>query len=145
MIGKSKRGRPSAYRPEFVAQAERLCRLGATDEELGRAFAVDVRTIGNWKVDHADFFQALKAGRLDADAAVADSLYRKALSGDVTACIFWLKNRRPDQWRDRRSVDAAITVTANRSIQELTDDELLALARDAASADLDAAANPIRH
>ena len=125
MIGKSKRGRPSAYRPEFVAQAERLCRLGATDEELGRAFAVDVRTIGNWKGEHADFFQALKAGRLDADAAVADSLYRKALSGDVTACIFWLKNRRPDQWRDRRSVDA--TITTKHSVEELSDAELEAI------------------
>ena len=142
---KRNRGRPSAYRPEFAAQAERLCRLGLTEEELAHAFDVDATTIRNWMRAHPDFLRSLKAGRVEADSAVASALYDKALSGDVTAQIFWLKNRRPDQWRDRRTVDAAVTVTPKRSIEEWTDDELLALARDAASAGRDAAANPIRH
>jgi len=29
----------------------------------------------------------------------------KNIAPDVTACIFWLKNRRPDQWRDRKQID----------------------------------------
>ena len=143
---KRNRGRPSsAYRPEFAAQAERLCRLGLTEEELAHAFDVDATTIRNWMRAHPEFLRSLKAGRVEADSAVASALYDKALSGDVTAQIFWLKNRRPDQWRDRRTVDAAVTVTPKRSIEEWTDDELLALARDDASADRGAAANPIRH
>jgi hypothetical protein len=31
---------------------------------------------------------------------VEASLFRKAVNGNVTACIFWLKNREPGRWRD---------------------------------------------
>ena len=42
------RGRPSAFQPEFVEQAERLCLVGATDDELARVFNVSNTTINNW-------------------------------------------------------------------------------------------------
>lgn len=99
------RGRPSAFRPEFVEQAERLCLVGATDDELARVFNVSNTTINNWKRAYPRFLAALKKGRDEADGAVARALYLKALGGDVTACIFWLKNRRPQSWRDRKAVD----------------------------------------
>ena len=35
------------------------------------------------------------------DYEVENALLAKALGGDVTAMIFWLKNRRPDKWRDK--------------------------------------------
>ena len=47
-------------------------------------------------------------GREASDARVEESLYRNALAGNTTAQIFWLKNRRPDRWRDVQNVDAAI-------------------------------------
>ena len=37
-----------------------------------------------------------------------DSLYKRALAGDVTACIFYLKNRRPDRWRDVQNITADV-------------------------------------
>lgn len=40
------------------------------------------------------------------------SLYSKAIAGDVTACIFWLKNRRPREWRDVQHLDQAVLVRA---------------------------------
>ena len=47
--------------------------------------------------------------RLQAsDERVVDSLYRKALGGDTTAMIFWLKNRRPSEWRDVQNFDATL-------------------------------------
>jgi len=39
---------------------------------------------------------------------VVESLYRKALTGDVAACCFWLKNRRPHEWRDVHQIDQAV-------------------------------------
>jgi hypothetical protein len=120
-------GRPSSYRAEFAEQAAKLCRLGATDAELADFFGVDERTVNNWKNEHDDFFQSLKDGKVRADAEVADKLFRRATGyeheavkvfmpagasapvyasyverypPDTTACIFWLKNRRPDLWRD---------------------------------------------
>ena len=119
-------GRPSRYREEFADQARKLCRLGATDKELADFFGVDVATVNRWKLQHAGFCDALKDGKAAADAEVADRLYQRALGfshadtkilqhdgtpvivptvkhypPDVVACIFWLKNRRPDLWRDK--------------------------------------------
>ena len=35
-------------------------------------------------------------------------MYKRALAGDVTACIFYLKNRRPDRWRDVQNINADV-------------------------------------
>lgn len=125
-------GRPTDYRAEFPEQARKLCQLGATDVEIADFFEVSVRTIANWKAAHEEFLQALKVGKEAADDRVERSLYQKAVgytfeavkifpgtseSGPVyapyrehvppsdTAGIFWLKNRRPDAWRDKQDHD----------------------------------------
>jgi hypothetical protein len=122
-------GRPSKYRPEFPTQAEKLCKLGATDAEIAEFFEVDVRTINRWKHDHDEFCQSLKRGKEVADEAVERSLFQRATGyshdavkifqvegkplvvplvehypPDTTACIFWLKNRKSDEWRDKVQV-----------------------------------------
>lgn len=119
-------GRPSGYRPEFVKQAEKLCALGATDIELADFFEIDVRTLYRWKGEYQEFCQALKVAKEVADERVERSLFarangyehdevdirvvggeivqtpiRKFYPPDTTAAIFWLKNRRPKEWRDK--------------------------------------------
>ncbi len=121
-----KQGRPSKYRDEFPEQARKLCLLGATDADMARFFDVSVATLNNWKHEHPAFLDALKAGKELADANVSESLYRRATGyshpdvhvsnfqgaititpivkhypPDPTSMIFWLKNRRPDLWRDK--------------------------------------------
>jgi hypothetical protein len=49
--------------------------------------------------------QSLKRGKLKADFQITKSLYEKAKAGDTTAMIFWLKNRRPDLWRDKHDFE----------------------------------------
>jgi hypothetical protein len=127
--GRRAGGRPSAYKPEFVQQAKKLCELGAIDVELADFFGVSIRTIADWKTRHSGFLQALKAGKDSADDRVERSLYLRAAGytfdsekiflpkdsrtpvrvktrehcpPDVVACIFWLKNRRREIWRDRQ-------------------------------------------
>lgn len=94
-------GRPTKYLPEFDEQARRLCLLGATNEELAKAFEVATSTVEKWIAEIPSFSGSVKEGREHADAAVASSLYTKAMGGDTTACIFWLKNRRAANWRER--------------------------------------------
>ena len=119
-------GRPSKYKKEFAEQAGKLCRLGATDKEIAYFFGVAERTLNDWKKAHPEFMQSLKAGKLLADAEVADKLYNRALGyehddvkifndqgkplivpckknypPDTAAAIFWLKNRQPDKWREK--------------------------------------------
>lgn len=122
-------GRPSKYKTEYAKKAEKLCLLGATDEDLADFFEVGIRTISNWKAQHSEFLQALKTAKEAADNRVERSLYQRAVGysydamhfssfkgsvtetpyrehcpPDTTAQIFWLKNRRPDQWRDKQEV-----------------------------------------
>lgn len=119
-------GRPTKFRPEMVSQVEKLCRMGATNDDLADFFDVAVSTIHEWRAEHPEFSDALKNGKILADAEVADRLYQRALGyshpaekvfcsegtivradiverypPDTTAAIFWLKNRQPDKWRDR--------------------------------------------
>jgi len=133
-------GRPSKFKNEYVAQAQKLCKLGATDLEIADFFEVDVRTIYRWKGEHADFCQALKSGKDEADDRVERSLFagangyehdevdirvvggeivqtpiRKLSPPDTTAAIFWLKNRRPAQWRDKQDVEHTGSVVVKAS------------------------------
>lgn len=119
-------GRPTKYKEEYAAQAKKLCALGATDSQLADFFEVAVSTISLWKVEHPEFSEALKMAKEEADAKVEQSLYRRAMGyecdetdirvvggeivktdlrriypPDTTAAIFWLKNRKPSQWRDK--------------------------------------------
>lgn len=94
--------RKSDYRPEYAEQASNYCLLGATDADLAQFFGVTRRTITNWKNDHPDFADALQS-KEHADSQVIGALFRNALNGNVTAQIFWLKNRQG--WRDKQEVE----------------------------------------
>ncbi len=97
-------GRPTGYKPEYVETAYHLCCLGLTNDQLGERLGVTRATINNWKQLHPDFFDAIKRGKEDADSLVVNALRKKALDGDTTAMIFWLKNRQPKDWRDRKNI-----------------------------------------
>lgn len=119
-------GRPSSYRSEFAGQALNYCLLGATDKQLADFFNVSESTLNLWKQKHARFSESIKRGKTVADAQVAASLFKRAIGfakravkifqhnggsyehefdeyypPETTAQIFWLKNRCPEQWRDR--------------------------------------------
>lgn len=94
-------GRPSDFKDEYVEQAKKLALLGSTDLEMASFFGCSEKTFYNWQKAVPDFLQAIKDGKEGADMDVANSLYNKALGGDTTAMIFWLKNRKSKVWRDK--------------------------------------------
>lgn len=53
----------------------------------------------------------------------------KEVQPDVTAQIFWLKNRKPDVWRDKRDFELSGELNQKSPYDELTVEELRALAR----------------
>ena len=77
------KGKTSLFREDFPDLARKLCLLGAIDRDLARIFEVSVRTISNWKRQHPEFAAALKSGKAEADGAVAEALYRKAVKGEM--------------------------------------------------------------
>ncbi len=127
--------RPSKYKAEFAKEAAKLCKLGATDAQLADFFEVSVSTINLWKVQHKEFSESVKVPKAEADEKVEQSLYRRAMGyehdevdikvvagaliqtpirryypPDSTAMIFWLKNRKPGEWRDKQDVELSGTL-----------------------------------
>jgi transcriptional regulator with XRE-family HTH domain len=119
-------GRPTLYKPEYAEIAHNYCLLGATNDELAGFFGVSPSTVDNWLSGHPGFATAVRNGRAAADASIARKLYRRADGYDYTAekifvyrgeviradhkvhrppdvgaCIFWLRNRRREQWLER--------------------------------------------
>lgn len=72
-------------------------RNGLTDEQIAKNIGINVRTLDKWKAKYGRIRQALKIGHEQANYAVESKLLKKALSGNTTAMIFWLKNN----WRDK--------------------------------------------
>ncbi|MBU0647497.1 hypothetical protein KKC67_03510 [Patescibacteria group bacterium] len=99
-------GQPSKYPAIDIKQVEALAGLGLTDVEIGIALGVCEKTLNVYKAK-PEFLQALTSGKVKADLRVIQSLYKKAIDGDTISCIFWLKNRRPKQWRDKQDVEVS--------------------------------------
>ena len=139
--GKASRkpGRPSLFRAEYAEMAYRLALLGLTDAQMAVAFDVSERAINDWKRAHPAFREALNKGKLEADAKVADSLFKAATGGhsiteqrtttepdgsetrvavesqvppDTQAMRWWLKNRQPEAWRDKVEIQKDINMNA---------------------------------
>lgn len=125
----AKMGRPSKFDTIDLEQVKRLATAGKTDKEMAEYFKVALSTWSKWKVEKPDFMEALKGWKDEADKHVEESLYKRAMGycheeekvfcsngeivthktikhypPDTTACIFWLKNRQPDQWREKQEV-----------------------------------------
>lgn len=111
-------GRPDEFKPVFADQAMAMCSMGATSKQLADFFGVSIATIYNWRSRYPEFLEALKVAKDAADSLVERSLYEKALAGDTTAQIFWLKNRKRAEWRDR--IDHNVT----GQLTTMTDDEI---------------------
>ena len=119
-------GRKSKY-AEFVERkglvlVEGWARDGLTDDQIAHNIGISRATYYDWKNKHPDFLDALKRSKEVADYEVESALFKKAKLGDVTAQIIWLKNRRPDKWRDK----ADMTLTPSNGVLE----SLLELKRD---------------
>lgn len=138
--------RPSKFKPEFITQAAKLCALGATDIEVADFLEVDVRTLHRWKGEHEEFCHALKAGKAVSDERVERSLFaratgyehdevdirvvagalvqtpiRKYYPPDTTAAIFWLKNRKPAEWRDKQEVEHSGELKVSKVTRRIVD------------------------
>lgn len=116
------------YKPEYARIAAVLAAQGATDGSLATAFDVGTTTIKRWYTQYPEFGEAVRKGKADVfdplveralaqravgyevdvtevryvgkDADRVEDVIRKHFPPDTTACIFWLKNRQPDKWRD---------------------------------------------
>ena len=77
-------------------------RDGLTDEQIAHNMGISTTTLYEWKKKYSEIADTLKKTKEVVDREVENALFKKAIEGDTTAMIFWLKNRRPNDWRDKR-------------------------------------------
>lgn len=80
---------------------EGWARDGLNDEEIADKIGISASTLYEWKKKYSEISESLKNGKELPDYKVENALYQAALDGNITAIIFWLKNRRSDKWRDK--------------------------------------------
>lgn len=162
----AKKGRRTLYDPErHPLWAESLAKEGCTEREIAITMGISQTTLTTWKNEYPLFLTALKNGKGPADAEVEKALFKSACGYDVTekkivinsatgkperiettvkhmapnatSAIFWLKNRKPEVWRDVRRNE--LTGTNGKPIEHaevydlsnLSSDEILELTREA--------------
>ena len=110
---------------------EGWARDGLTEEQIAKNIGISRQSLWKWKEKEVDILNALKKGKEVVDIEVENALLKRALGytvtlkeqkvdkdgcvhdlvkdvhvpGDTTAQIFWLKNRRKQQWRDKVDVE----------------------------------------
>lgn len=119
------------FTPTLLRAVSRACEVGLTDPEIADLVGVHADTLSVWKSRYPKLLAAMVVGRGPADDRVERALYQRAVGyerhavkiflrptdpepvyadymehvpPDVTACWHWLKNRRPEQWKDRREL-----------------------------------------
>jgi hypothetical protein len=124
------RGRPLEYSPELIPVVKDFSDAGLSQEQMAQLLKIATQTLWDWMQKNPDFSDAVKGGKGISDDKVERSLYERALGyshpedqifqfqgspvivptvkhypPDATSAIFWLKNRRPENWRERLELE----------------------------------------
>lgn len=130
---------------EGLIEIEGWARDGLTDKQISHNIGVNEATLNRWKSKYPSIMQALKDGKEVVDRQVENAMLKSALGfmyeeetvtnagevvttrkyskPNVTAQIFWLKNRKPDVWRDKQEQDINVKSPINITIGEYDDSD----------------------
>lgn len=142
---------------EGLLKLEGWARDGLTDEQIAHNMGISKSTLYEWKKKYSDLSDSLKKGKEVVDRLVENALLKRALGykyeevtkemvedgtgrlaitkvvtkevqPDTTAQIFWLKNRKPNEWRDKQNIEHSGSMNVNNPFSELSTEELKKLA-----------------
>jgi len=115
---------------EGLIKLEGWAKDGLTDEQIAKNIGINAATLYKWKSKYSEIDKSLKRGKDVVDRQVENALFKSALEGNTTAQIFWLKNRKPKEWRDKQDIEHGGSVTnKNIDMSDLTTEELRKLAQ----------------
>lgn len=108
---------------EILKKTNRLASRGLTKQQIADCLGISKRTLERRQADTVAFDAAIKRGQSRGIKEITNALFEQAQNGNVTATIFYLKNRAPQEWRDRR--EYATEDLNETSRMKKTDAELL--------------------
>lgn len=124
---KNKGGRPRVvFDEKQIKEVERFAAVLNVDQ-IAELFGISEATFYRILDRQPEVMRAYKRGRAVAAGRVAQTLFRRACDGDLTAAIFYLKTRAG--WRETKHLahSSEDGVFGVRDVEQLTDAELLAL------------------
>lgn len=139
--------------PDGLILLEAWARDGLIDEQIAENIGINPATLYEWKKRYPKISEALKKGKKVVDIQVENALLKRAIGysykeikteetadgdrvtttikevvPDTTAQIFWLKNRRPERWRDKQNIEHSGNVDVRKVYEDMTEEELMKLA-----------------
>lgn len=91
---------------EKLILVEGWARDGLINEQIAEKLGINPDTLYQYQKKYPEFSEALKRGKEIVDYEVENALLKNALDGNVTAQIYWLNNRKPKQWKNKRENEA---------------------------------------
>lgn len=107
----------------LLTKVERLAARGLTQDQIAVSLGISSTTLYKNKAKYAEFADAIKKGQSKGLEQVSNALFSKAVKGDTTAQIFYLKNRDPENWKDRKDINQETTITDRRTYNDLTPEQ----------------------
>lgn len=103
-----KTGRPLKFKADMLKDIEKLASIFcAQDQHIAAFIGVPRETFSRWKARQdvgLDIRHAIEKGMSKSQASLHNSLFSQAIAGNMTALIFLLTNRYPEDWKDKRAV-----------------------------------------
>lgn len=91
-------GRPAHKpTPAQIAEVEAYAVVGVPHHEISKLIGIDTKTL----LKH--YQHQLDTGKAKANAQVAKTLFKQAISGNTAAAIFWMKAQAG--WRERHHLE----------------------------------------
>ena len=115
-------GRPAfEITPVVLEETKILAGQGLTKEQIARCLGMGYSTLMKKQAENIEFIEAIKTGQAEGIEQVTNHLFDQSKKGNTTASIFYLKNRAPNEWHDRKEV---VLEDKTTKLLQLTDDQL---------------------
>ena len=94
--------RPYKFTPKKQEKFLELTRQGVRRSQAAKRIGLCIQTIINYMNGNPEFAELVDEAEMHVDDNVENALYETAIGGHHQAQQFWLTNRRPHIWQDRR-------------------------------------------
>lgn len=115
-------GRPTKYKEEYCQTVIPFMSQGYSTKAFAGSIGVSLATVYTWMDTYPEFLEAVKSGQAASAMWWEDTLRKNAATGEGSAasCIFGVKNRSQEEWKDRHEVDHSNSDGSMKPVSRVT-------------------------